>query len=119
MFFWHDRRESPSGSLERCFTDSLTGVSEAPFSAFNLGLHVGEQHVIARQREDMGDAVAHLACPDHAHRADVHARFPHVAAQREWPGGRRGARAAGNARHFAQTATLAFRKAAVRQDGAG
>ena len=57
MFFWHDRRESPSGSLERCFTDSLSGVSEAPFSAFNLGLHVGddEAHGLGVQRDDLVD----------------------------------------------------------------
>lgn len=47
MFFWRDRRELPSGRLERCFTDSLGGVSEAPFSGLNLGAHVGDnpQHV--------------------------------------------------------------------------
>ena len=48
MFFWHDRRELPSGYLERCFTDSRDGVSEAPFSALNLGLHVGDDEGAVR-----------------------------------------------------------------------
>lgn len=42
MFFWQDRRQLPYGYLERCFTDSLDGVSEAPFSGLNLGRHVGD-----------------------------------------------------------------------------
>ena len=47
MFYWHDRRDLPQGNLERCFTDSLSGVSEAPFSALNLGLHVGDGEELA------------------------------------------------------------------------
>lgn len=42
MFYWHDRRDLSAGNLERCFTDARSGVSEAPFSTLNLGLHVGD-----------------------------------------------------------------------------
>lgn len=57
MFYWHDRRDLPSGNLERCFTDALSGVSEAPFSTLNLGLHVGDdeakvhenRHLVSRE----------------------------------------------------------------------
>lgn len=45
---WHDRRETPSGTLERCFTDAEGGVSETPFSSFNLGQHVGDDEQSVR-----------------------------------------------------------------------
>ena len=53
MFYWHDRRDLPQGNLERCFTDSLSGVSEAPFSALNLGLHVGDDEAHVRENRDL------------------------------------------------------------------
>lgn len=48
MFAWHDRRPLPSGAIERCFTNSRGGVSEAPFARLNLGRHVGDddRHVL-------------------------------------------------------------------------
>lgn len=52
MFFWRDRRDLPTGTLERCFTDSLSGVSEAPFSTLNLGRHVGDDDdAVSRNRD--------------------------------------------------------------------
>lgn len=53
MFYWHDRRDLPQGNLERCFTDSPSGVSEAPFSALNLGLHVGDDEAHVRENRDL------------------------------------------------------------------
>lgn len=53
MFYWHDRRDLPTGSLERCFTDALSGVSEAPFSALNLGLHVGDDERSVRENRQL------------------------------------------------------------------
>ena len=74
MFFWHDRRESPSGSLERCFTDSLDGVSEAPFSALNLGLHVGDDERAVRVNRERVSAQlggVPIAWMDQVHGASV------------------------------------------------
>lgn len=74
MFFWHDRRELPSGYLERCFTDSRDGVSEAPFSALNLGLHVGDDEGAvranrARVASELGGVP--IAWMDQVHGAEV------------------------------------------------
>lgn len=74
MFFWHDRRDSPQGSLERCFTDSLSGVSEAPFSAFNLGRHVGDDDVaVTANRVALAEALGSvpIAWMEQVHGAEV------------------------------------------------
>lgn len=53
MFYWHDRRDLPTGNLERCFTDVLSGVSEALFSTLNLGLHVGDDDATVRENRHL------------------------------------------------------------------
>lgn len=51
MFFWRDRRDLGQQSVERCFTDSLGGVSAAPFSGLNLAKHVGDDEAaVVRNR---------------------------------------------------------------------
>lgn len=84
MFFWRDRRDLPVGNLERCFTDSLSGVSEAPFASLNLGRHVGDDDAaVTRNRDLLAAATGHspVVYMDQVHgdvvvkvtRADVHA----------------------------------------------
>ena len=74
MFAWHDRRPVPSGEIERCFTNSADGVSEAPFARLNLGRHVGDQddHVETNRRlvqERLG--VSRIAWMNQVHGRDV------------------------------------------------
>lgn len=74
MFAWHDRRSWNSDVLERCFTNSLDGVSEAPFSRLNLGRHVGDdaEHVEAnRARVARALSVERIAWMDQVHGNDV------------------------------------------------
>lgn len=74
MFFWHDRRDLSQGSMTRCFTDSRGGVSEAPFSSFNLAQHVGDDAARIEQNRallsaQLGDVP--IAWMNQVHRADV------------------------------------------------
>ena len=46
------------------------------FTVQRILADVGQQHVIARHRKDMRDAVAHLTCADHANRLNRHACIP-------------------------------------------
>lgn len=74
MFFWHDRRDLSEGSMTRCFTDSLGGVSEAPFSSLNLAQHVGDDiDRVAQNRALLGDALGGIpiAWMNQVHGADV------------------------------------------------
>lgn len=74
MFAWQDRRDLDSSVIERCFTDSLGGVSEAPFASLNLGRHVGDNDdaVLAnRQRVANALGVPTISWLDQVHGKDV------------------------------------------------
>ena len=74
MFTWHDRRPGPSGVIERCFTDSRDGVSEAPFARLNLGRHVGDSDdAVDENRARVARALGarHVAWMNQVHGRDV------------------------------------------------